>query len=515
MQEIKRILERRFKGESQRSIASSLHLSRNTVSKVFKAADQTGLSWVQFQTMDDSSLDELLFPEKKYVPVQQVPDFEYVHKELLKPGTTLKGLWEEYVMSCTDAKLPYYHRTQFNKLYNDYVKKHKLTMHINHKPGDRVMVDWCGSTMNVYDRLTGEVTKAYLFVATLPFSMYTYVYACKSMKQEEWIQCHIQMYNYFDGVTRLLVPDNLKTGVTHHKKYEDPIINKVYQEMADYYDTSIVPARVKKPKDKAAVEGTVGNVTNYIIGRLRNRKFFSFNSLNKAISIELDKFNNNPFQKREGSRKSVYEEEEKEFMMPLPPEPFELSEWKMATVQMNYHIQVNKMNYSVPYEYVGKRVEVRQTNSIVEIYYKGTRICSHARLHGRANQYSTNNDHMPENHKLFEWNKERFEKWAKGIGKNTYEVIHRLISRYKVEEQSYKSCISLLKLSDKYSAERLENACQLALEHITQPSFKNIRLILESGQDIEYKNNKNRKQIEVDTSHAYVRGEEYYGGNKK
>ena len=172
-------------------------------------------------------------------------------------------------------------------------------------------------------------------------------------------------------------------------------------------------------------------------------------------------------------------------------------------------------NYSVPYEYVGKRVEVRQTNSIVEIYYKGTRICSHARLHGRANQYSTNNDHMPENHKLFEWNKERFEKWAKGIGENTYEVIHRLISRYKVEEQSYKSCISLLKLSDKYSAERLENACQLALEHITQPSFKNIRLILESGQDIEYKNNKNRKQIEVDTSHAYVRGEEYYGGNKK
>lgn len=157
MLEIKRILERRFKGENQRSIASSLHLSRNTVSKVFKAADQTGLSWVQFQTMDDSSLDELLFPEKKYVPVQQVPDFEYVHKELLKPGTTLKGLWEEYVMSCTDAKLPYYHRTQFNKLYNDYVKKHKLTMHINHKPGDRVMVDWCGSTMNVYDRLTGEV----------------------------------------------------------------------------------------------------------------------------------------------------------------------------------------------------------------------------------------------------------------------------------------------------------------------------------------------------------------------
>lgn len=245
MQEIKRILERRFKGESQRSIASSLHLSRNTVSKVFKAADQTGLSWVQFQTMDEVSLEKLLFPEKEYIPVQKLPDFEYVHKELLKAGTTLKGLWEEYVMSCKDAKLPYYHRTQFNKLYHDHVRKHRLTMHISHKPGDRVMVDWAGTTMNVHDQLTGEVTKAYLFVATLPFSMYCYVYACKSMKQEDWIQCHIQMYRYFDGVTRILVPDNLKTGVIRNRRHEDPIINKAYQEMADHYDTSIIPARVK------------------------------------------------------------------------------------------------------------------------------------------------------------------------------------------------------------------------------------------------------------------------------
>ena len=330
MQEIKRILERRFKGESQRSIASSLHLSRNTVSKVFKAADQTGLNWVQFQTMDEVSLEKLRFPEKEYIPVQKLPDFEYVHKELLKAGTTLKGLWEEYVMSCKDAKLPYYH--------HEHVRKHRLTMHISHKPGDRVMVDWAGTTMNVHDHLTGEVTKAYLFVATLPFSMYCYVYACKSMKQEDWIQCHIQMYRYFDGVTRILVPDNLKSGVIRNRRHEDPIINKAYQEMADHYDTSIIPARVKKPRDKAAVEGTVGNVTNYIIGRLRNRQFFSFSSLNKAVAIELDRFNSNPFQKREGCRKSVYESEEKEFMLPLPPEPFELSEWKTATVQINYHI---------------------------------------------------------------------------------------------------------------------------------------------------------------------------------
>ncbi len=259
------------------------------------------------------------------------------------------------------------------------------------------------------------------------------------------------------------------------------------------------------------MEGSVGDITRAVIGKLRNRKFFSFESLNKAIQIEMDKFNAKPFQKRDGSRISVYEEEEKDFMKPLPETPYELSSWKTATVQLNYHIQVDKMNYSVPYEYVGKKVDVKITGDTVMAYYKGTAIASHRRLYGRRNQYSTIEIHMPKNHQLFQWNADRFLKWAMSIGPNTNMVIEKHIHRYSVEEQSYKGCISILKLSDKYTATRLENACKLALSHIPNPTYKNIRLILEAGQDeIE---NPLKIQDESD-EHALVRGSAYYGGRR-
>ena len=281
--------------------------------------------------------------------------------------------------------------------------------------------------------------------------------------------------------------------------------------MADHYGATIIPARVRAPKDKAAVEGTVGNVTNAIIGKLRNRKFFSFEALNNAILTELDKFNTRPFQKRDGSRLSVYEEEEKDFMKPLPADPYELSSWKTATVQMNYHIQIEKMNYSVPYEYVGKKVDVKITKDTVTAYYKGTSIASHKRLYGRRNQYSTLEIHMPENHQLFQWNADRFLNWAKSIGTCTLQVVDRHIRRYSVEEQSYKGCIAILKLSDRYTAGRLENACRLALAHIPNPTYKNIRLILEAGQDLSESVPEEPSGSE---EHAFVRGSSYYGGKK-
>ena len=299
-------------------------------------------------------------------------------------------------------------------------------------------------------------------------------------------------------------------GVDSNKKYEDPVLNKSYQEMADHYGTTVIPARIRAPKDKAAVEGTVNTITTSIMAHLRNRTFFSFDELNNAIWIELEKFNDRPFQKREGSRKSVYLEEEKDYMIPLPERDFELSEWKTATVQLNYHIAVDKMNYSVPYEYVGKRVEVRSTKSYIDVYYKRTLVCSHKRLYGRKNQYSTNIDHMPENHQLFTWNGDRFKRWAAAIGPHTYQVIESLLNRYKVEEQAYKGCLSLLKLSDKYTATRLENACALAIAHVSKPGYKNIRLILQSGQDTK----KKQKPEEENLKYALTRGKEYYENNK-
>lgn len=505
------ILKLYFEGLSQRKIAEKLKRSRNTVSETIRASDTLHLTLEQIIDLSEDELQNMLFPEKKFIPEYVQPDYEYCHKELMKDGVTLSLLYEEYVAQCRSQKKPFYKRTQFFDKYASYVNKNRLTMHINHKPGDRVMVDWDGTPMEVCDEYTGEIITAYLFVGTLPFSMLSYVRACPTMKIQDWIDCHIRMFEYFDGVPRLLIPDNLKTGIITNRKYEDPITNRTYQEMADHYGITIIPARVRAPKDKAAVEGSVGAITRAVVGKLRNRKFFTFEALNKAIQIEMDKFNTKPFQKRDGSRMSVYEEEEKDFMKPLPERPYALSFWKQATVQLNYHIQVDKMNYSVPYEYVGKRVDVKMTKDSVTAYYKGTSIASHKRLYGRRNQYSTIEIHMPKNHQLYQWNADRFLNWADSIGPNTYKVIDKHIHRYSVEEQSYKGCISILKLSDRYTAARLENACKLALTHIPNPTYKNIRLILEAGQDDVEQSPKNQDESE---EYALVRGSSYYGGNR-
>ena len=511
MDDIKTILKLHFEGLSQRQIAERMKRSRNTVSEILRATAAQQLSLEQIVDLSEDELNALLFPEKKFIPEYVQPDYEYCHKELMKDGVTLSLLYEEYVTQCRSQKRPFYKRTQFFDKYADYVKKHRLTMHINHKPGDRVMVDWDGTTTEVHDEYTGEIVMAYLFVGTLPFSMLSYVQACPTMKIHDWIDCHIRMFEYFGGIPRLLIPDNLKTGIITNKKYEDPVTNRTYQEMADHYGITIIPTRVRAPRDKAAVEGSVGDITRAVIGKLRNRKFFTFEALNKAIQIEMDKFNTKPFQKRDGSRMAVYEEEEKDFMRPLPEVPYELSSWKTATVQLNYHIQVDKMNYSVPSEYVGKKVDVKITKDTITAYYKGTPVSSHKRLYGRRNQYSTIEIHMPKNHQLYQWNAGRFLNWAKTVGPNTYTVIDKHIHRYSVEEQSYKGCISILKLSDKYTAVRLENACKLALAHIPNPTYKNIRLILEAGQDEAEQPLRDQDESE---EHAIIRGSSYYGGKR-
>jgi hypothetical protein len=332
------------------------------------------------------------------------------------------------------------------------------------------------------------------------------------MKEEDWINAHISMYEYFGGVTRLLIPDNLKVGILSNKKHKDPVVNRAYQELADHYQTALLPARVLAPRDKAAVEGTVGNLTSHIIAKLRNRQFFDINELNEAIHKEPDKFNRNPFQKKDGSRYSVFTEEELPFMQPLPKYPYEFAQWKTATVQLNYHIAIGHQNYSTPYEYVNKKVDVRYTRSTIEIYYKGTRICSHKRLYGRRGQYSTVVDHMPANHQLYsEWDSARFLKWASGIGDATRLVVQKMFESYRIEEQAYKGCLSLLKLADRYTPERLEDACQAALTRIPNPRYKNIRFILEAGQDKKAsERSKTNANIASSDKYAIVRGAAYY-----
>jgi len=514
MSKEKQILQLRTKGYSQRRIADTLKVSRNTVAKVFKAWQEHPVPEDSIETMQEQELHLHLFPEDYLEPVLIPPDCDYIHKELLKSGVTLKLLWEEYVDTCHSSGKPPYMYSQFCKLYQDYVNQNRLTMHIRHKPGDKLMVDWAGTSLPLNDKVTGESCKVYLFVATLPFSMYCFAKACLTMKEEDWINAHISMYEYLSASTRLLIPDNLKTGILCHKKYEDPIVNRAYQELADYYQTAILPARILSPKDKAAVEGSVGQLTSHIIARLRNRQFFHLNDMNAAILQELERFNHNEFQKKDGSRYSVFMEEEFPYMQPLPEYPYEFAQWKVATVQLNYHIAIDFQNYSIPYEYVKKKVDVRYTKSMIEVFYKGTRICSHKRLYGRRGQYSTTIDHMPANHQLYsEWDSERFLKWASNIGGSTKEVVKKLFESYRVEEQAYKGCLSLLKLADKYSPERLENACSIALTRIPSPRYKNIRLILEAGQDKNMGNvSGNNSSPSSSNQYACVRGATYYGG---
>ena len=493
-------------------IASNCRCARNTVAATLQRAANCSLQWPLPEETSDKQLSERLFPSSTSKPVYKMPDYASVHKELQRSGVTLNLLWLEYCDQCRAAGEIPYQSTQFNKYYADYLAKVNATMHLNHKPGEVMQVDWAGDTAAVIDTDTGEIIPTYVFVATLPYSGYSYVEAFFSMNQEAWTTAHVNAYKYFGSITRIIQCDNLKTGVQKHGK-DEVVLNKSYQELAEHYGTAILPARVRAPKDKAAVEGTVGIISTFILAALRNRQFLSLLELNEAIWDRLEMFNHKPFQKREGSRASSFAEESP-FLRPLPPRPFELATWKVATVGPNYHISVERMNYSVPFEYIKQKVDVRLTKATVEVFYGGNRICSHPRLYGRFNQYSTIQEHMPPEHqKYVQWNSERFIHWAGKVGSNTQVAVQAILSGYKVEQQGYKSCMGLLKLADKYTPERLENACKRALEYTPRPSLKNIQAILASGQDKAIP--EQSTATASSSRYGFTRGAAYYGrGNK-
>ena len=499
-------------GLNNTQIAESVKCSRTTVINVLRLAKEKGLKYPLPELMSDKDVYETLFSVASGKAKYKMPDYEHVYKELQRDGVTLDLLWREYVDECRQSgELPY-QSTQFNKYYNDFCTKKNATMHLNHKPGEIMQVDWAGDTTGIIDTDTGELIKVYVFVATLPFSGYSYVEGFFSMNQECWTTAHVNAYKYFGGVTKMIQCDNLKTGVLKHGK-DEVELNRSYRELTEHYNTAVVPARVRSPKDKAFVEGTVGVISTFILAALRNRQFLSLPELNEAIWDTLYEFNHKPFQKKDGSRASMFEEE-KPFLMQLPAEPFELSQWKVATVGPNYHIAVEKMNYSVPYEYIKQKVDVRLTRNMVEVFFSGNRICSHIRLYGRANQYSTNEDHMPPDHKKYvAWNGDRFIAWASKIGPNTEIVIKAILSSYKVEQQGYKSCLALLKLADKYSVQRLEKACTKALTYTPQPSFKHVKTILASGQDT-LTPAAEPTFSDATSQYGFTRGADYYGRAK-
>ena len=377
-------------GFSQRNIMASCGVAQKTVVKVQKRARELNLSWPLDESMTDTELQRLMFAKESLVSKnKRMPDYDYIHKELLRNGVSKKLLWTEYMEDCRangDEPLMY---SQFCYHIQQDEQKRRATMHINRKPGEQVEVDWAGDPATIIDPDTGEILKVYIFVGVMTYSQYAYVEAFLDMKQKSWITAHVHMYEFFGGVARILVLDNCKTAVVHNGGWKDQQINETYQEMAEHYGTAIIPARVRTPKDKPNAEGTVGNISTWITAALRNEQFFSLVELNRVIREKLEQFNRKLFQKKEGSRLDLFLEDEKPLLSPLPATRFELSDWKTATVQFNYHISVDGMLYSVPYEYIKKKVDVKVTDTTIEIFYNHNRIASHHRLKGRPGQYST------------------------------------------------------------------------------------------------------------------------------
>jgi len=511
MTNYREILRLHSRGISQRGIASSCQYSRNTVNKVLVRAKEISIGWPLKDELTDGDLEELLFPDSTAsTSSRRKPDMEYIHKEMAKSGVTLRLLWTEYCTSCRLSNEQPLMYSQFCYHYQKYAQKKRATMHIPRKPGEQIEVDWAGQTAAIINDETGEIIPAYVFVAVLSYSQYAYVEAFLAKDQECWVAAYVKMYRFFGGVSKLLVPDNIKTGVERTDWY-NPTINKVYHEMAEHYDTAVIPARVRKPKDKPNAEGTVGNISTWIIAALRNQKYFSLAALNQAIHEKLETFNRKPFQKKEGSRLGIFLEQEKPFLQLLPRTPYELATWKIATVQLNYHITVDKMNYSVPYEYIKRKVDVRITRQVIEVFFNNHRICSHPRLYGYPGQYSTMEAHMPPDHQAYvQWNADRFKTWARKIGPNTEMTVNAILSSHKVEQQGYKSCLSLIKLADKYSVVRLEAACKKALFYTPVPSYKSVKTILSTGQD-KIDNNSEPLTPDNAATYGFTRGSEYYG----
>lgn len=357
---------------SQRTIESMAHCSRHTVRDVLQAAKEQGISWPLSDDVANADLEQLLFPNRHKASSQYAePDYPYIHRELARSGVTLTLLWEEYCAKCQEAGKRPYMSTQFGERYRRWARITKATMRIQHKPGDAMQVDWAGDTIPIQDPVTGEQSAAYLFVAVLPCSYYTYAEACDDMKTENWLNCHVHAFDFFGGVARLLIPDNCKTATLSNTRY-DVILNRSYQELAEHYGTAIVPARVRKPKDKSPAEAPVRFAETWIVAALRDRKFFSLRELNEAVAEKLDELNSRPFKQMAGCRRSAYLEEEKPYMLPLPVSAFEPAVWSVAKVANDYLVTDGRNKYSVPYRY-NKQKNILDSN-LPAVVYSGSHL---------------------------------------------------------------------------------------------------------------------------------------------
>ena len=502
-------------GYSRKQITLTVHSSHHTVEDTLNAAKEKGITWPLDEDITNGDLQEILFPGKyAYASPYTLPDFARVHRELARKGVTLTLLWHEYCETVRATGGVPYQYTQFCEKYRKWARITKATMRISHKPGDAMQVDWAGDPLWITDKVTGNLFPGYIFVAVLPCSWYTYAEVCGDMKSENWLLCHVHAFNYFGGVTRLVIPDNCKTAATVNNRYET-VLNRSYQELADHYGTAIVPARVRKPDDKAVAEGSVRYVSTWITAALRDRTFFSIAEAQRAVAEKLEEVNRAPFRKRPGCRCSAFEQEEKEFLRPLPVLGYEPSVWSQAKVGADYLVTDGRNKYSVPYDLIGETVQVRLTRDVVEVFYRGSRVAAHVRLTAVQRDPVVKPEHMPEAHRKFaQYNAEEFTTWAAGVGVNTAGVVRHFLSSGREVEQGYKSCASLTKLAKTYGNEVLEDACERVLRLTSMPTVRNISTLCRSSADRKAAGEKPAAQ--ESRGGGITRGASYYskGGHR-
>ena len=494
---------------SKRQVARSCNIAPSTVREYLRKAEQAGISWPLPDGMDDAALETRLFPEETApaAATYPLPDMEYIHQELPRKGVTRQLLWLEYKEKHPDG----YEYSQFCELFRQWSKRLDVTLRQEHKAGEKLFVDFAGKGIEVIDSATGVVTEAQIFVAVLGASNYTFVLAVPNQSLPWWIICHTRAFEYYGGLPEIIVPDNLKSGVSKACRYE-PDLNPTYQRMGQHYGVAIIPARAKKPKDKAKVEVGVLVVTRWITAALRNHTFFSIAGLNDKIAELLEKLNLRQFKKLPTSRKELFESVEKAALKPLPAEPYEYAEWKEASVNIDYHVEVDGHYYSVLYTLVGKRVGVWLTAQTIEFLLNNKRVWLHSRSYVKGG-YTTVKEHRPKSHqKYLEWTPSRIITWAAATGPYTAALVDAVIKARAHPEQGYRAALGIIRLEKRYGKERLEAAARRALT-IKAYSYASVKSILKTGLDqmpLPLVEPKERKEVTLPINHHNVRGSRYY-----
>jgi transposase len=505
MRKIREVLRLKWgKGMSNRKIATSCGIGRPTVSEYLRRAEEAGLSWPLPADLDDSRLERLLFPPPPDLPAQVrgIPDWLIVHQELKQKAVTLFLLWQEYRANHPEG----YQYSWFCDHYRTWQGKLDVVMRQDHRAGEKLFVDYAGQTVPIIDRATGEIREVQIFVAVLGASNYTYAEATWSQSLPDWIGSHVRAFRFLGGVPELVVPDNLRSGVSKAHRYE-PDTNPTYQDMASHYGVAVLPARVRKPRDKAKVESGVLVVERWILAALRHRQFFSLLELNATIGELLVKLNNRPFRKMPGCRREHFEQLDRPALQPLPAERYVYAEWKKARVHIDYHVAIDGHYYSVPHALIKREVEVRITRNTIECFHRGNRVASHQRsnLKGR---HTTVAAHMPESHRQAgEWSPERLIKWAAGTGPATEKLIRSVMASRKHPQQAYRSCLGILRLGKAYGDERLEAACRRALT-LGSCRYKSIESILKHRLDAQPL--EEQQELALPDTHDNIRGPAYY-----